>query len=91
MSTGGWTGSGRRWHDRVLRVSSRPGALVESVRIDGAESLANALATTLGQEVPDAFALELDLDLAGPVPEGIEPKAARDPDRGHPPVARARP
>ena len=68
---------GASWHDRVLRVSSRPGALVESVRIDRAESLANALATTLGQEVPDAFALQLDLDLAGPVPDGIEPKAAQ--------------
>ncbi|HEY8060837.1 MAG TPA: hypothetical protein VID94_18870 [Acidimicrobiales bacterium] len=68
---------GASWHDRILRVSSRPGARVESVRIDGPESLANALATTLGQEVPDAFALELDLDLAAPVPEGIEPKAAQ--------------
>src|SRR5215213_2506696 len=48
---------GASFHDRVLRVSSRPGAEVEPVRVDSAEGLATALATTAGQEVPDAFAL----------------------------------
>jgi hypothetical protein len=68
---------GASWHDLLLRVSSRPGALVETVRIDSPQSMADVLATTLGQEVPDAFAIELDLDLAAPVPEGTEPKAAQ--------------
>lgn len=68
---------GASWHDRVLRVSSRPGAEVEPARIDSPEGLVDALATTSGQEVPDAFALELDLDVAAPVPDGVEPMAAQ--------------
>ena len=34
---------------------------------------------------------ELDLDLAAPVPDGVEPRAALGPDRGHPAVARPGP
>ncbi len=66
---------GASFHDRVLRVSSRPGAEVEPVVVDSAEGLAAALATTVGQEVPDAFSIELDLDLAAP--SDVEPRAAQ--------------
>ncbi len=68
---------GVSWHDRVLRVSSRPGSLVKPTPIDGPEGLVAALATTAGQEVPDTFALELDVDLGAPVPEGVEPMTAQ--------------
>jgi hypothetical protein len=68
---------GASLHDGVLRVSSRPGADPEAVVVDGAEALVAGLATTVGQEVPDAFALRLDLDLDDPVPGGVEPQAAR--------------
>lgn len=65
---------GASWHGRVLRVSSRPGADVTPVRVDTAEALVGALATTIGQELPDAFALEVDLDLAAPTT--VEPQVA---------------
>src|SRR5215212_5283289 len=66
---------GASFHDRVLRISSRPGTEVDAVVIDTAEALAAALATTVGQEVPDTFALELDLDLAALTE--AEPRAAQ--------------
>jgi hypothetical protein len=66
---------GASFHDGVLRVSSRPGAEVVPVRVDSAEALAGSLATTVGQEVPDAFALELQLDLSEPT--SVEPRAAQ--------------
>ncbi len=66
---------GASFHDGVLRVSSRPGAEVVPVSIDSPEALAAALATTVGQEVPDAFALALDLDLSAPT--DVEPRAAQ--------------
>jgi hypothetical protein len=68
---------GASFDGRVLRVSSRPGTTVEPVAVDSAEGLVAALATTLGQEVPDAFALELALDLTAPIPSGVEPRAAQ--------------
>ncbi len=68
---------GASWHDGVLRVSSRPGAEVTPIPVATPEALAEALATTVGQEIPDAFALEVDLDLAAPVADGVEPKAAQ--------------
>jgi len=43
-----------------------------------ADELVAALATTAGQLVPDAFALELDLDLGAPVPEGAAPREATE-------------
>jgi Thiamine pyrophosphate enzyme, central domain len=67
---------GASLHDGVLRVSSRPGADPEAMVVDGAEALVAGLATTVGQEVPDAFALRLDLDLDDAVPEGVEPQTA---------------
>ncbi len=67
---------GASFHDRLLRVSSRPGADPEPVVVDTAQALVAGLATTVGQEVPDAFALRLELDLDGPVPEGVEPRIA---------------
>jgi hypothetical protein len=69
--------AGAAWHGGVLRVSSRPGSLVAPMPVDSAEALVGALATTVGQEVPDALALELDLDLGAPVPDGVEPMAAQ--------------
>jgi len=66
---------GASFHDGVLRVSSRPGASVEPVRVDSDEALAGSLATTAGQEVPDAFALALDLDLSAPT--SVEPRTAQ--------------
>ena len=66
---------GASFDGRVLRVSSRPGTRVEPVVVDSAEGLAGSLATTVGQEIPDTFALELDLDLTEPT--GVEPRAAQ--------------
>ncbi len=68
---------GASWHDGVLRVTSRPGADVVPIPVDTPEALADALATTVGQEIPDAFAVAVDLDLTAPVAEGVEPKAAQ--------------
>lgn len=69
---------GASWHDGVLRLSSRPGAVVEPTSIATPDELVAALATTAGQLVPDAFALRLDLDLGAPVPDGLEPREARE-------------
>jgi Thiamine pyrophosphate enzyme, central domain len=67
---------GASWHDRVLRVTSRPGADPEPLVVDSAEALAAGLARTVGQQVPDAFALRVDLALDQPVSQGVEPLAA---------------
>lgn len=66
---------GASFDGRVLRVSSKPGARVEPIVVDSAEALVGTLATTTGREVPDAFALELALDLTEPTE--VEPRAAQ--------------
>ena len=76
--TVGWTGSGRRGTTGCCGSAPGRGRSVESVRDRQRRGgWPTSLATTLGQEVPDAFAVELDLDLAAPVPDGVEPKAAQ--------------
>jgi hypothetical protein len=58
--------------DRVLRVTSCPGAEVEPVPVTDPSALPGELARPTGQEIPGAFALRLDLDLDEPAPD-VEP------------------
>src|SRR3954447_22977367 len=60
---------------RRLRVGSQPGAPALTVGVTDAAGLVEAIAGFAGTGVFDALELELDVDLDGPAPEGVEPLA----------------
>jgi hypothetical protein len=59
--------------DGRLRLSSRPGTVVDAVTLDDASSLPGVLASWSIGEVHTTRELQLDLELDAPAPEGAEP------------------